>query len=323
MNAFHAIDTPASSVGAVSILRVVSSELDAVFEAIQINPVGVGAIKLASVLGIDDAVIARFDESTILIMPHGGIGITRRISESLAQVGIPLADAEDPAELYPEAADIHEARMLWALSIAPSPLAVDLLLDQPRRWRARLSDEKLTHEDLADSEMLDRLLVPPVVVAVGRANIGKSSMINALTGTSVSIVSDQAGTTRDHVGVMLDLAGLVVRWVDTPGVDERVEVDAELANVSSLVACADLVVHAIDHADQAALLDPRLGSLMRSEIPVLRVGVRSDLGESLAAVDCVCSAKAGTGIVELAGAVRESLVSASAMADLRAWKYWE
>ncbi|MBL4809644.1 MAG: 50S ribosome-binding GTPase [Phycisphaerales bacterium] len=326
MDATHAIETPASAVGAVSILRVIANDLDPIFTALNLQPLAVGQIRLASLLGLDDALIARFDHHSLLVMPHGGIGITRAISQAFIALGIELAQPSDPQTMYPEAEDIHEARMLQALASAPSPAAVDVLLDQPARWRLSPNTESL-----ADSSVLNRLLVPPLVVVVGRANIGKSSLVNALAGTSVAMVSDLAGTTRDHVGVMLDLSGLAVRWVDTPGIDERVVVGEELDLAAPVIRAADLIVHAVDHSVNHSVnhktptgeLDPRLASLIGSSASILRVGVRSDLGPIASPVECSCSSHTGQGIETLATTINHRLIPPQALADPRPWRFWD
>ena len=63
---------------------------------------------------------------------------------------------------------------------------------------------------------------PEIAVAVvGRPNVGKSSLINALLGEERTIVSDIAGTTRDSVDATLDRAGRRFRLVDTAGIRRR------------------------------------------------------------------------------------------------------
>ncbi len=63
---------------------------------------------------------------------------------------------------------------------------------RPKRFKNPASE--------ARDRVLRRLIDPPLVVAIGPPNIGKSSLLNALAGRSVALVADEAGTTRDHVG---------------------------------------------------------------------------------------------------------------------------
>ena len=59
------------------------------------------------------------------------------------------------------------------------------------------------------------------IALIGRPNVGKSSLLNALAGESVSIVDDVAGTTRDPVDSLIDFGGSIWRFVDTAGLKKR------------------------------------------------------------------------------------------------------
>lgn len=58
------------------------------------------------------------------------------------------------------------------------------------------------------------------VVVMGKPNAGKSSLMNALAGRDVAIVTEEAGTTRDLIEVQLDIGGYAVTVVDTAGIRE-------------------------------------------------------------------------------------------------------
>src|SRR5205085_2425203 len=57
----------------------------------------------------------------------------------------------------------------------------------------------------------------PVIAIVGRPNVGKSSLLNALVGKRISIVQDMPGVTRDRVSIPLKVADKYVELVDTGG----------------------------------------------------------------------------------------------------------
>ena len=59
------------------------------------------------------------------------------------------------------------------------------------------------------------------IALIGRPNVGKSSLLNAIAGESRSIVDDVAGTTRDPVDELIEFGGSVWRFVDTAGLKKR------------------------------------------------------------------------------------------------------
>ena len=58
----------------------------------------------------------------------------------------------------------------------------------------------------------------PVVAIVGRPNVGKSSLLNAIAGERVSIVAPVAGVTRDRVSIVVERGGRRFEVVDTGGI---------------------------------------------------------------------------------------------------------
>lgn len=261
--------------GAIAIVQVRgnTTALDELIRALTRKPPGpVGTMRLAGFHDdageIDAGLIVRAGERDAHLMPHGGPRVVQRLLSRLRELGAELPDANEqhPRLLYPEADDDYEALMLHALHRARSPLAIDLLLDQPQRWRERVSDA-----DRARSRRLNRLIEPPLVVLAGPANVGKSTLSNALLGRSMSIAVDQPGTTRDYTAGAIELAGLVVLWHDTPGLrdtSDPIEADAiELAR--QLMDRADFLIAMTDHQQDWPAL-PRM--------PDLRVANKSDLG---------------------------------------------
>ena len=86
------------------------------------------------------------------------------------------------------------------------------------------------------------------IAIVGRPNVGKSSLFNALAGAARAIVTDVPGTTRDLVTEIVDLDGLRVTLVDTAGLretSERVESEG-VERARRAAAVADLVLVVVD-----------------------------------------------------------------------------
>jgi tRNA modification GTPase len=138
----------------------------------------------------------------------------------------------------------------------------------------------------------------PTVALVGAANAGKSSLLNALAGAPVALVSPVAGTTRDVVAASWRLpSGAVVRLLDTAGEKEaRGAIEAEaLDRARAAAASADLVLHVVD------------GMGGGEEPPGLVVVTKSDLGPSTVEGDVRTSAVTGEGLDALARLVERAL----------------
>jgi GTP-binding protein len=86
------------------------------------------------------------------------------------------------------------------------------------------------------------------VALIGRPNVGKSSLFNAIAGESLSIVDDAAGTTRDPVDSLLSFGGSIWRFIDTAGLKKRANQDsgtdyyASLRTATALERCEVAVV---------------------------------------------------------------------------------
>ena len=89
----------------------------------------------------------------------------------------------------------------------------------------RLIEEMLTEIDqvLEGAHRGERLRDGFRVVLAGRPNAGKSSLMNALAGRDVAIVSATPGTTRDRIDVFLDLNGVPLHLADTAGLQETTD----------------------------------------------------------------------------------------------------
>ena len=319
---WHAILNPSERAGAIAMILLRHDDPS----SIGLPNLNKDQIRRSDLLGIDDGLAMGVDAQTMLLMPHGGVAITRALSLRLTESGVPVRQELDPVEVYPEAQTEIEAWCLHGLSRSMSPMAIDLLLEHNARWaslEARTFADASNHPEHPFQSELDRVLHPPTIAAVGRANIGKSSLLNALVGQRVSLVADSAGTTRDHVGAPVDLGGLVVRWVDMPGIDERIADRAEFGIARETLQDADLILHCIDSGTADAELDPRIADAIRPSTPVLRVGTRSDLGAHLVPVDVRVSLGAQSeGLKVMVTLLRDRLVPHEARSHPSAWRFW-
>ncbi len=101
---------------------------------------------------------------------------------------------------------------------------------------------------LRTADFGERLFNGATAVIVGAPNVGKSSLLNALSGRNRAIVSAQAGTTRDVLEVDFEVHGIPVRLLDTAGLrrsDDAIEQEG-VARAHAQAAMADMVVFVAD-----------------------------------------------------------------------------
>jgi GTP-binding protein len=106
----------------------------------------------------------------------------------------------------------------------------------------------------------------PRVAIVGRPNVGKSTLLNALARSRIAIVEPTPGVTRDRVAVLCTLADRTVEVVDTGGigiVDRQGLEDLVEGQVAAALAGADVVLFLVDAREGRTLLDERVAGLLR------------------------------------------------------------
>ncbi|MDQ1744177.1 MAG: GTPase [Pseudonocardiales bacterium] len=108
---------------------------------------------------------------------------------------------------------------------------------------------------------------PRRVALVGRPNVGKSSLLNRLSGTERSVVDAVAGTTVDPVDEMIELGGEVWRFVDTAGLRRRVSTASGMEYYASLrtasaIESAEVAVVLLDASEVISEQDQRVISMV-------------------------------------------------------------
>jgi len=152
------------------------------------------------------------------------------------------------------------------------------------------------------------------VAIVGRPNVGKSQLFNALLGTGRAIVTPHAGTTRDLLTERCEIGGLAVTLVDTAGVRESAEaIEQEgIARARQAAAAADVRVVVLD---RSVPLDPQeLVAAHDSGGPRVIVANKSDLPPAWAAGP---GAAPGVAPGVAPGAIAVSALTGEGLDDLR------
>jgi tRNA modification GTPase len=152
------------------------------------------------------------------------------------------------------------------------------------------------------------------VVLLGRPNVGKSSLLNAIVRTDRSIVTNVPGTTRDVVEEFVNIRGIPVRLMDTAGIRESLDtVEREGVRRShGALERADAVLLVLDASAPMEREDALLWEMARGK-PIILVLNKSDLPPRLnehevahfGAKSVKTSAITGGGVEELQDAIRD------------------
>ena len=145
----------------------------------------------------------------------------------------------------------------------------------------------------------------------GRRNAGKSALINALTGQSLAIVSDVAGTTTDPVSKAMELLPLgPVLITDTPGLDDVGELGGmRVEKTLQVLAKTDIAIVVIDASRGMSEVEEKLIEEIKSRgVPFVTVYNKCDIANAVTADGMCVSAKSGVGI----DALKEKLASFAA-----------
>jgi len=160
------------------------------------------------------------------------------------------------------------------------------------------------------------------VVLLGEANVGKSSLLNALAGDAVAIVTSVPGTTRDLVRATVMINDVPFHVIDTAGLRDAKD-EVELIGMDRARAAArgaDLVVRVRDGVPESSV--DRWVTEELTDVPVLEVSNKADLragpvgwvqmeGSATIAV----SARTGAGLDVLKGALLEAAGQSSAQEE--------
>lgn len=214
-------------------------------------------------------VIAIQEADLVLFMVEPGTGITdydEEIASLLRKSGKPVVVAVNKVDTGDKMYDTYQFYALglgdiWSISAANGGGTGDLLDEIVRR----LPDDKA-------SEIDDRADLPHIAI-VGKPNVGKSSLANALLGTERNIVTPMAGTTRDAVSTYYNKFGHEFMLVDTAGMRKKSKVHEDLEFYSVMRS-----IRAIEHSDICILMIDAQSGLEAQDMNIFNLISRNRKG---------------------------------------------
>lgn len=147
----------------------------------------------------------------------------------------------------------------------------------------KLNEIKKELENLLEEGKIGKIIENGIKVAiVGRPNVGKSSILNALLKENKAIVTDIAGTTRDIVEGEVELKGIALKFIDTAGIRktkdivEKIGVDKSLEVIDE----SDLVIHVLNNNEALTEEDQEIMEKIKDKTHITFIN-KSDLPTKL------------------------------------------
>ena len=289
MDTIAAIST-ALGVGAISIVRVSGEDsiniVNRIFKGPDLTKVQSHTIHYGYIVDkkqvIDEVLVSVMlspktftTENIVEINSHGGIATTNKVLELLLLNGARLAE---PGEFTKRAflngrIDLVEADGIMNLI---EELTTDKILPKLCSFQSNLEQIiKDSHDGKIINEGIN-------VGIIGRPNVGKSSLLNALLEEEKAIVTDIEGTTRDIVEGKITLNGVILNIIDTAGIRETDNVVEKIGVQKSkeMINKCDLIILMLNHNEELNQEDLNLISTLKNKKSIILIN-KIDLDKKL------------------------------------------
>lgn len=210
-----------------------------------------GRIDLTQAEAINDMILANTNENAKMAM-QGIKGSVKKLLDPLIQDLLDIIANIEVNIDYPEYDDVEQ-------------LTTEIIQPKAKQWLEKISN-------ILDHAQSGQLMKEGIKTAiVGKPNVGKSSLLNALLEEEKAIVTDIAGTTRDIVEGQIHLQGLTLRLIDTAGIRETDDVVEKIGIQRSLKAIneAQLVIVVLDSSRELDAQDQELLDLTKDKTRII------------------------------------------------------
>lgn len=216
-----------------------------------------GRLDLSQAEAVIDIIRAKTDASLRMALGHLKGNLSEKIREMRHGILTMIAHLEAAIDFPEEDIEVMTAQEV--------KVSVETLLKEMRELLATKETGRILREGLE-------------TVIIGKPNVGKSSLLNALLKEKRAIVTDIPGTTRDSIEEFVNIRGVPLKIVDTAGIRETADLVERLGveKAREFVATADLILLLLDASMELSTEDREVLTMLANKEAIVIVN-KSDL----------------------------------------------